>query len=134
MIILDEQLLGLQIEEGIARWYRGRVCFITDLRPGTVIKDDGIATLLRTQNHPTFVTINESDFWLKIDAHPRYCVVCFVLTNSRASEIPIALRELFRHPQMRSKADRMGKVIRVRKDAQVHYYATDREQQIMRFA
>ncbi|MBI5650489.1 MAG: hypothetical protein HZC40_08605 [Chloroflexi bacterium] len=39
MIVLDEQLLGRNIEVEIARWYRGTVCFITDLRPNTIIKD-----------------------------------------------------------------------------------------------
>lgn len=47
MIVLDEQLLGRQLEQAIAAWYRGSVVFITDLRPNTVIKDDGIPVLLR---------------------------------------------------------------------------------------
>ncbi len=45
MIVLDEQLLGRGIEHNIARWYRGKVQFITELRPKTVIKDDAIPTL-----------------------------------------------------------------------------------------
>jgi hypothetical protein len=36
MIVLDEQLLGRDLEHLIARWYRGAVRFITDLRPHTV--------------------------------------------------------------------------------------------------
>src|SRR5262249_52352740 len=59
MIVLDEQLLGRGIERNIARWYRGSVQFIIDLRPDTVIKDDAIPTLLRQQPQPIFVTINE---------------------------------------------------------------------------
>ncbi len=47
MIVLDEQLLGRDLEIAIARWYRGPVLFITDLRPGSVIKDDAIPVLLR---------------------------------------------------------------------------------------
>lgn len=65
MIVLDEQLLGRNIEEQIARWYQGAICFITDLRPNTVIKDDAIPKLLQQENQPTFVTINEQDFWRK---------------------------------------------------------------------
>jgi len=38
MIVLDEQLLGRDLEIEIAHWYRGVVCFITDLRPNIVIK------------------------------------------------------------------------------------------------
>lgn len=128
MIVLDEQLLGLQLETEISRWYPGNVCFINDLRPDTVVKDDGIATLLRAQNQPTFITINESDFWLKIDAHPRYCIICFVLSNARAREIPLNLRNLFRHPQLRTKAQRMGKVLRIRRDQQIHYYSIESNQ------
>jgi hypothetical protein len=33
MIVLDEQLHGRDLENQIARWYQGAVCFITDLRP-----------------------------------------------------------------------------------------------------
>lgn len=62
MIVLDEQLLGRSLEIAIARWYRGTVCFVTDIRPASVIKDDGIPALLHRQNQPTFVTINEIDF------------------------------------------------------------------------
>jgi hypothetical protein len=35
MIVLDEQLLGRDLDAQIAKWYRGTVCFITDLRPNT---------------------------------------------------------------------------------------------------
>lgn len=31
MIVLDEQLLGRDIEKQIARWYQGAVCFINGL-------------------------------------------------------------------------------------------------------
>jgi hypothetical protein len=42
------------------------VLFITDLRPGTVIKDDAIPLLLRQQYQATFVSINETDFRQKV--------------------------------------------------------------------
>lgn len=72
MIVLDEQLLGRDLEHDIARWYRGPVRFIVDLRPHTVVKDEAIPELLRQQPQPTFVTINERDFWRKIVADTRY--------------------------------------------------------------
>jgi hypothetical protein len=124
MIVLDEQLLGRNLEVEIAKWYRGTVTFITDLRPNTVIKDDAIPKLLRQQNQPTFVTINESDFWRKIVIDHRYCVVCFTLPDSRAREIPQSLRSLLRRPEFRTKAKRMGKVIRVT-DAEISWYSYD---------
>lgn len=122
MIVLDEQLLGRNIEVEIAQWYRGTVRFITDLRPHTVIKDDAVPELLRQQNQPTFVTINERDFWQKIVADRRYCVVCFALSDARARDIPLSLRGLLRYPEFKTKAQRMGRVIRV-VSQEISYYA-----------
>lgn len=121
MIVLDEQLLGRRIDQEIARWYRGKVQSIIDLRPNTVIKDEAIPALLYQQKQATFVTINEKDFWLKTPPHNRYCIVCFTLLNLRAVDIPQELQILFRHPEFRTKAARMGKVIRKTRD-QVSYY------------
>jgi hypothetical protein len=63
MLVLDEQLSGRDLDVALRRWYRGSVVFFTDLRPGTVIKDEAIPELLRRQRQATFVTINEHDFW-----------------------------------------------------------------------
>lgn len=123
MIVLDEQLLGRGIKHDIARWYRGKVHFITDIRPHTVIKDDAIPALLCQQSQPTFVTINVRDFWQRVPGDPRYCLVCFALSDARARVIPHALRAVFRHPEFRTKAQHMGKVIRVTHDA-VSYYTS----------
>ena len=121
MIVLDEQLLGRDLEIDITKWYRGQVHYITDLRPGTVIKDEAIPGLLRHQNQPTFVTINERDFWRKIEADNRYCVVCFTLPDSRVKEISLKLRSLLQHPLFDTKSKRMGKVVRVT-DVEVTFY------------
>ena len=121
MIVLDEQLLGRGIEHDIARWYQGKVQFIIDIRPHTVIKDDAIPTLLRQQSQPTFVTINARDFWQRVPGDPRYCVVCFTLSDARTRDIPHALRALFHRPGFRTKGQRMGKVIRVTQE-EISYY------------
>ena len=113
MLVLDEQLLGRDLDTALARWYRGPVLFITDLRPGTVIKDDAIPVLLRQQHQATFLTINESDFWRKVTIDAHFCVVCFALPDSRVGEIPTLLRAVFRLAAFQSKARRMGKVLRV---------------------
>ncbi len=63
MIVLDEQLLGRQLEQSISGWYRGSVCFIAELRPGTLVKDDAIPSLLCQQRWPAFITINVNHFW-----------------------------------------------------------------------
>lgn len=133
MIVLDEQLLGRNIEHDIARWYRGPVLFILDLRPRTVIKDDGVPELLRQQSQATFITINERDFWQKVEADARYCIVCFPLSDPRVREIPSALRSLFRRPEFRTKAQRMGKVIRVTSEDVRFYTTNDKQVKIIPF-
>jgi hypothetical protein len=134
MIVLDEQLLGRGLERDIAHWYRGTVQFITDLRPHTIVKDEAIPALLRQQSQPTFVTINERDFWRKVAADQRYCIVCFVLSDARAREIVPALRVLLRRPEFRTKAQRMGKVIRVTHADMGYYTLSDRQVRIMPLA
>ena len=127
MIVLDEQLLGRRIEHDIARWYRGRVQFITDIRPNTVIKDDAIPMLLRQLSQPTFVTINARDFWQRVSGDLRYCMVCFALSDARATDIPQTLRVLFRQPECRTKARRMGKIIRITSEEISFYTAQTRQ-------
>jgi predicted GTPase len=124
MIVLDEQLLGRKLEEQIARWYQGAVCFIVDLRPNTVIKDDAIPKLLQQENEPTFITINESDFWRKTTINSSFCIVCFAMPDSRAREIPQRLRKLLDHPLFDAKKKRMGKMIRVA-EKEVSYYSAE---------
>jgi hypothetical protein len=121
MIVLDEQLLGRNLEHEIAKWYSGKVLFITDLRPNSVIKDEAMPELLRRQIQPTFVTINEKDFWHKIVVDKRYGVICFAWPDSRVREIPPSLRLLLRRSEFNTKAKRMGKVIRVA-DEKINYY------------
>jgi hypothetical protein len=55
MIVLDEHLQGVDLEDVIAHWYRGSVCFVGSLRPGTIIKDESIPHLLRSVRQPTKV-------------------------------------------------------------------------------
>jgi hypothetical protein len=124
MIVLDEQLLGRDLEELISTWYRGNVCFITDLRPDTIIKDDAIPMLLRQQSQPTFVTINERDFWRKVEIDNNFCVVCFTFPDHRAQEISSSLRAILQHPDFNTKAKRMGRVLRVT-DNNIAYYSVE---------
>lgn len=121
MIVLDEQLLGRDVEKHIAEWYRGAVHYITDLRPNTVIKDEAIPFLLRQQKQPTFITINESDFWQRVTIDQRFCIICFALPDSRVQELSASLRRILQHPLFRTKAQRMGCVLRVT-NTHIQYY------------
>ncbi|MBI3795389.1 MAG: hypothetical protein HY268_00255, partial [Deltaproteobacteria bacterium] len=123
----DEQLLGRDLEQDIARWYRGSIQFIIELRPHSVIKDEAIPALLRRQSQPTFVTINERDFWRRVAADRRYCIVCFPLPDSRVREIPRSLRLLLRRPEVQTKAQRMGKILRATTEG-ILYYTVDHGQ------
>jgi hypothetical protein len=111
----------------IAQWYRGTVQFITDLRPHTIIKDEAIPVLLRQQSQPTFVSINERDFWRRVVPDQRSCIICFVLSDARVREISSALRALLRRPEFRTKAQRMGRIMRVTHDAITYYTFSDRQ-------
>lgn len=124
MIVLDEQIHGPSIAEPIAAWYPGRVISVTTLRPKTVIKDDAMPTLLRAATHPTFVTINVSDFWRSVPADPRYAIVCVDFPAWRVLEIPDWLRRLFRTSAFKTKTARMGTVVRLRPSL-IEYYGTD---------
>ena len=88
-----------------------------------VVKDDSIPELLLNQNYPTFLTLNEKDFWGKIEAHSKYCVMCFNWDDSRIREMPDILRSLFKMDDFKTIAARMGKVIRV-SDIGIRFYVT----------
>lgn len=122
MIVVDENIHSREIMASIAAWYRGQVISITGLRPRSVIHDDAIPGLLQTLDRPTFVTTNVDDFWMIVPAHSGYCFVCFHIPKERNRETPVLLRRLLTRPEFRTKALRMGKVIRVSADA-VQYYA-----------
>jgi hypothetical protein len=57
MIVLDEQLLSYGLRQHVLQWYRGTVIDITQLRPGTVIRDEAIPLLPRAARRPTFVRV-----------------------------------------------------------------------------
>jgi hypothetical protein len=110
VIVLDEELQGLGLEETLSTWYRGSILLIKMLRPGTVIKDEAVPTLLRQVRQPTFVTINHTDFWRHTAAERSFCLICLKLTADQVDDIPYWLRRLFKLPEFKTKKARMGKV------------------------
>ena len=121
MIVLDEQLNDPLLIKAIKRWHTGRVITINDLLPGTQIHDEAVTALLHQLKSPIFVTINYTDFWRKVPAHPRYCVVCLKLSSERKKEVPTVLRELLSSDEFDSGRRRMGKIISV-SEGVVRYY------------
>lgn len=130
MIVLDENIHGQRITAAFQAWYRGRVVSITMLRPNSVIKDDAIPALLARANRPTFVTINADDFWRHVQAHPRYCIVNVDLPNERALEVPALVRRLLRVRGFATKAERMGKIVRVQ-PSHIEFYGRDGQVQVV---
>src|SRR5262245_38317801 len=122
MIILDEQISNEILADEIEQWYRGKVQYARELRPGTVIKDDAIPSLLFRVKEPTFVTINYEDFWSsrKIPASKQYCIVCLKIEARRWKEVSPLLRDILRLKEFNTKRRRMNKVISW-KDGQVRY-------------
>ena len=126
MIVVDENIHDERILKAVAGWYPGQVISITALRPGTIIKDEAIPTLLLQATQPTFVTINVSDFWRRVYAHRGYCIVAISIAKERIAEVPPLLQSLFRHHDLRAKTGRMGKVIRLSPE-RIEYYGPDWE-------
>jgi hypothetical protein len=124
MIVLDEQLLSYGIQVSIARWYRGVMTDITQLRPYTVILDEAIPMLLRAASRPTFVTINVADFWRRLAPNPRFCIVCCAVPHTPAQEVPDFLRRVLALEPFRTRSRRLGKIVRV-SSQHVRYYTTD---------
>ncbi len=127
MIVLDENIFAKIICHKLEAWYKGKVVSIKHLRIRTNVKDDSVPALLRTVKHPTFLTTNVSDFWRKMPAHPAYCMICFVLPNERIAEIPHLLRGVLRFAEFKTKAARMGKILRVRHN-HIDYYTVGSKQ------
>ena len=121
MLIIDENLHDQRIMAALSTWYPGQVVSVVTLRPGTVIKDEAIPGLLLAATQPTFVTINTPDFWRKAQPHRAYCIVAVALPKERAQQVPLLLRRLFRLAAFRTKALRMGKVIRLSQN-RIEYY------------
>jgi len=130
-IIVDEQLHVQRVLLPIQHWTTAQR--ITSLRPGTVIKDDVIPSLLAQEKQPTFVTMNIKDFWNPALRDRRYCIVCIDVPDERQSEIPGLLRRLFRLPMFKTKANRMGKVTKVNNAGVQYYQLGDEELHLLSF-
>lgn len=129
MIVLDEQMSNRRVLNAIGKWYRGKVLFAKDLRPGSIIKDDSIPQLLRQKkSKPAFVTINVSHFWRKAPTDQRFCVVCLDISDffiRNMAPVLKLLNWLFSHPDFSKKKQRAGHVFRITADGLVQFYSHD---------
>ena len=108
--ILDEQLAASEILVPLQK--RHKVQRLRDLRPGEQILDDRIPEILLTLKKPSFITIDQG-FWSRAWCHPDYAILYFALRDEE--RIPERLLAFLRHPEFRTRNQRMGKVFRISK-------------------
>jgi len=91
-IILDEHLGRSQVLQPIQHWKTAKR--IQDLRPGEVVKDDRLPTILIHLEKPTLVTI-DGGLWKKRFCDRRYCILYFSILDTQQNQIPSLLRQPF---------------------------------------
>jgi hypothetical protein len=72
------------------------------------MKDREIIPFLHQLKQPTFFT-RDDDFYERKLCHAGYCLVYL---DIRKEEVATFIRRILRHPEFKTKAKRMGKVIR----------------------
>ena len=125
MIIVDENMDDDWVIDAIVSWYAGQVTSITALRPNSVIKDEAIPTLLLRAHEPTFVTLNVFDFWKRVAVHQGYGIITLNWQQPRVFDALPFLRRCLRLPAFRTKAARMGKIVRLT-PTRIEYYESDK--------
>jgi len=73
------------------------------------MKDKEIIPLLHQLDRPTFFTL-DGDFFDRRLCHERYCLVHLDVEEEVVAEY---VRRLLRHPELNTRAKRLGRVIRV---------------------
>jgi len=73
------------------------------------MKDEEISPFLCGLRCPTFVTLDTGFYQYKL-CHMGYCLVYMSI---RLLEVATFLRRILRHPEFRTQAKRMGRVIRI---------------------
>ena len=107
MTILDENIPKSQ-RELLERWRINiKQVGVNIGRKGLL--DEEIIRLLQHRKHPTFVT-RDRDFYDRALCHLKYCLLHLAVEKSEAA---LFLRRVLRHPDFRSQARRMGKVMSV---------------------
>ncbi len=107
MIILDENIPESQWQ--LLRSWRIRALLIGRDISEKGITDENLASFLIQQPRPTFFTRDEG-FYDKTLCHARYCLVYLAV---RPNESASFVRRLLRHPLFKTRAQRLGAVIRV---------------------
>jgi hypothetical protein len=76
------------------------------------MKDSEIIPFLHQLSQTTFFN-SDRDFSRPNLCHPNYCLVYLIVEEAEVAQF---VRRVLRHPELNSRAKRMGKVIRVTRD------------------
>ncbi len=109
-LVLDEHLSREEVLEPLRSWRS--IQKIEDLVPHEILKDDRILQILRRQQQPTFITL-DGGFFFRRHCDPRYCLLYFMIPRQQQFHLPDLLRRLFRLSAFKTKAARMGKIVRI---------------------
>ena len=109
-LILDAHVNIQLVLQPLRRWITAEL--LQDLRPGEHVLDERVPEILLRMKRPTFVTIDK-DFDDPSLCNPNYCIIYFALQDKEQPLIPSLLRALFRRPEFRTRANRMGKLARI---------------------
>jgi len=108
-IVVDDHLHKQSLVARIGKW--ATVRRLAEVRPREIIKDDCVPQLLRDLQFPTFVTM-DGGFWRRRLRDRRYCIMYFALDISYQDHVPALLRHLLRLPLFKTRASRMGTVVK----------------------
>lgn len=89
--------------------------------------------ILRRQKQPTFITL-DADFYHKRNCDRRYCLIYFILPPLEQNRLSELLRQLFHLPEFKTKAARMGKVVRISDEKIEFWRAGDEKRHAVRWA
>ena len=109
-IVLDDHLFPIEVGDPIRRW--ATVTYLRELRPGEVVKDDRVPSILREVGQTTFVTLDVG-FWRAELCDSRYAILFFPFKDEQQPTIPALVRRLFRLAPFQTRQTRVGKVARV---------------------
>ncbi len=107
MILLDENINQSQLL--LLRSWRLRPRLIGQDFSRKGIQDEQIIPLLHELSRPTFFT-RDQGFYDSELCHARYCIVTLAVHRYEAASF---IRRFLRHTDFRTRAKRMGKVVRV---------------------
>ena len=109
MNIVDEDISAPECEQLRTHGIHFRQIGVTIGRSGMKDQEE-ILPLLHRLKQPTFFTLDHG-FYHAILLHSGYCLAFLDVWEDEAAEY---IRRFLRHPEFRTQAQRMGKVVRVR--------------------